>query len=90
MDYVGLRKPQDITTELQKNRIKMNSSQLQRFIANIKQNVNPFTADLDKTCLYNTSTGQAAKDEIADFLLNIEENGNKQRLDFIHEMFCRC
>ena len=85
MDRVGLRKRQDVTADLEKSRISMKCSQIQKFTANIQQNVNPFAVDLDSNFLYNISTGQAAKEEIADFLLKIEENGNNQRQNFIQE-----
>lgn len=85
MSETGLRKDQDITTDLQKSRIEKNSQQLQDFVSHIKQNVNPFSAELDKNYLFNISTGQTVKEEIESFLLNVETMGNEQRLKFITE-----
>ncbi|KAG5866441.1 hypothetical protein JTB14_015345 [Gonioctena quinquepunctata] len=45
MKQTGLKKSQDITADLEKSRIKRNSLQLENFVANIKQNINPFSND---------------------------------------------
>ena len=85
MEQSGLRKSQDITSDLQKHKIKNSKIQLNTFIENIRQKVNPFAADLDKQYLFNISTGQAAEEKVADFLLNIEENGGEKCKKFIDE-----
>lgn len=40
---------------------------------------------MQRNLLFNISTGQAAQEHVADFLLNVEKNGNNQREDFIKE-----
>ncbi|CAH1173831.1 unnamed protein product [Phaedon cochleariae] len=85
MDQTGLRKVQDITADLQKSRITKNSQQVHNFIDNIKQNIDPFSADLDKNYLFNISTGQTVQENIERFLLNVEIMGNEQRDNFIKE-----
>ncbi|XP_011171576.3 uncharacterized protein LOC105204222 [Solenopsis invicta] len=85
MDKAGLRTRQDVTADLQKSSIQINSSHLKKLINSIQQNINPFAPDLQRNLLFNISTGQAAQEHVADFLLNIEKNGNNQREDFIKE-----
>nr|CAH7741160.1 unnamed protein product [Callosobruchus chinensis] len=85
MEQAGLRKGQDITADLQKSRINKNSQQLLNFTDNIKQNINPFAADLDKNHLFNISAGQTVQENIESFLLNVEKMGNGQRENFIRQ-----
>lgn len=85
MEETGMRKRQDVTTDLQKNRIKKSSEQIKNFTEIIKTNFNPFANDIDRHSLFNMSTGQAVPEEIENFLLNIEQNGNAQREQFIEE-----
>ncbi|CAF4952709.1 unnamed protein product [Pieris macdunnoughi] len=85
MEQTGLKKSQDITADLEKSRIKRNSLQLENVVSNIKQNINPFSNDLDKSLLYNISTGQAIQPNIEQFLLNVENLGNELREQFIKE-----
>lgn len=59
----------------QKSSIEKTASQLKTFIANIEQNINPFSSTLDKQNLYNISSGQAAAENVAEYLLNVKENG---------------
>nr|CAH7713468.1 unnamed protein product [Callosobruchus chinensis] len=68
MEQAGLRKRQDITADLQKSRINKNSQQLLNFTDNIKQNINPFAADLDKNRLFDILTGQTVQENIESFL----------------------
>ena len=52
---------------------------------NVKENVNPFATDISKDFLFNISTGQAADENVAEFLLNAEKMGDEQRQQFIKE-----
>lgn len=52
---------------------------------NVKGNVNPFATDISKDFLFNISTGQAADENVAEFLLNAEKMGDEQRQQFIKE-----
>lgn len=76
LDEVGLKCRQDITADLQPERIKISERQLEKLLNNIRQNINPFSPGINENYLYNISTGQAANEDIADFLINIEIKGN--------------
>ncbi|XP_011858812.1 PREDICTED: uncharacterized protein LOC105556339, partial [Vollenhovia emeryi] len=85
LQKTGLTKNQDITADLEKNRIKKSTAQLNNFFEGIDRNLNPFDENIDKQKLFNISNGQAASSSIAEFLLNIEINGNELREKFISE-----
>ncbi|CAG9771355.1 unnamed protein product [Ceutorhynchus assimilis] len=85
METTGLRNRQDITADLRKSSIDKSADQLKKLIANIRQNMNPFSSTLDGNYLYNISSGKAAKADVAEFLLNVEKIGNEQREKFITE-----
>ncbi|GBP86801.1 hypothetical protein EVAR_99881_1 [Eumeta japonica] len=85
LDVCGLRYKQDVTADLQPNRIKIFEKQLAAFIDIFEKNCNPFDPDLNKDDLYNIATGKSVSEDIADFLLNIEENGDELRKLFITE-----
>ncbi|XP_076672225.1 uncharacterized protein LOC143371161 [Andrena cerasifolii] len=85
MEESGLRNRQDITADLEKNRIRKSSLQLQTLMSNIKNDVNPFSTHLHKDFLYNISSGQSVNEIVSEFLLNIEKNGNILREQFIAE-----
>lgn len=57
MEETGLKDPQDIIADLATSKIQRNSLQLENVITNIKQNINPFSNDLEESLLYNISTG---------------------------------
>lgn len=82
MEQTGLEKSPDITADFERSRIKRNSLQLENVITNIKQNINPFSYDLQKSLMFNISTGQAVQDGIEQFLLNVENRGNELREQF--------
>lgn len=85
-DITGLKKAQDITGDLEKHQIKKDSTQLHTFVNLLKQNINPFNSvDSDSNQLYNIATGQAASQEVRDFLLNVEGDGHRLRETFISE-----
>lgn len=67
LEQSSLRKNQNITADLNPNRIKKASVQLQNFITNLQQNINPFANNLNTNLLYNISTGKAAEEKIANF-----------------------
>lgn len=85
LDVCGLRCLQDITADLQPNRIKIFENQLALFIDILETNCNPFDPDLNKDELYNIATGKPVSEQIAEFLLNIEESGDALRKQFITE-----
>ena len=85
MVEAGIRKSQDVTNNLHTNKIKLSSKQLHNFIENIKNNINPFSKEIDKENLYNISSGQAVNINVSNFLLSLEKVGDEQRQAFIEE-----
>lgn len=83
MQKTGLNKSQDITADLEPNRIKKSTQQLQLFIDGIKKNLNPFTIDLNTELLYNISNREAVADYICESLINVESIGSALRQAFI-------
>lgn len=67
MDACGLRYLQDVTAELQPNRIKIYGKQINDFIEILEKNCNPFDPQLDKENLYNIATSKPASLDVADF-----------------------
>lgn len=63
------------------------SEQIHRLLDAFNTRINPFKETPDKNQLYNITSGQAAPPEVADFLLTVEEKGEKLRETFIDE--CR-
>lgn len=64
---------------------KIFKSRLTKFSEEICQNINPFNDELNREKLFNLSTGKAASQQTADFLLNVETNGVKKMESFIRE-----
>ncbi|GFV16753.1 uncharacterized protein TNCV_4419401 [Trichonephila clavipes] len=56
LDVCGLKQLQDVSADLQPNRIKINGKQLSDFNEIFENNINPFDESLDKDSLYNTAT----------------------------------
>lgn len=85
LDCFGIKKKQDCSAELKEYRIKLNRSQLEKLIQQFDHALNPFSSDTNASFLYNIYTGKSCKTETADFLLNFEKIGNKERDKFIKE-----
>lgn len=79
----GLKKRQDVTNDLLPNRIRKSLSQRDAFIAALNDHMNPLSDQVRPEMLCNISTGQAAPVEVANFLLNTEHLGQKQRMEMI-------
>ena len=47
--------------------------------------MNPFSPDIEKSCLFNITSGKSTNDEVASFLLNVEIIGREAREKFIEE-----
>ncbi|KAJ8914072.1 hypothetical protein NQ315_014266 [Exocentrus adspersus] len=77
LQQAGLRQNQDITADLEKNRIKKSTTQLLNLKHAIKQNINPVDRSLDLNFLFNISTGQAASEASTNCLLNVENSGDE-------------
>ncbi|GFU92585.1 uncharacterized protein TNCV_4795131 [Trichonephila clavipes] len=85
LDVCGLKQLQDVSVDLQPNRIKIYSKQLSDFNEIFENNINPFVESLDKDSLYNIATAKPAPENVANVLLNIEKNGEDLRKQFITE-----
>ena len=47
--------------------------------------MNPFSPAIEKSCLFNITSGKSSNDEVASFLLNFEIIGREAREKFIEE-----
>ncbi|GFT80917.1 uncharacterized protein TNCV_1935191 [Trichonephila clavipes] len=86
LDVCGLKQLQDVSADLQPNRIKIYGKQLSDFNEIFETNINPFDESLDKDSLYNIATAKPVPENVANFLLNIEKNGEDLRKQFITEL----
>ncbi|GFX94989.1 uncharacterized protein TNCV_3046211 [Trichonephila clavipes] len=85
LDVCGLKQLQDVSADLQPNRIKIYGKQLSDFNEIFENDINPFDESLDKDILYNITTAKLVPENVANFLLNIEQNGEDLRKQFITE-----
>lgn len=49
----------------------------------VNDRMNPFSLHLQKDRLYNICSDQSVSNDIAEYLINIEETGDKMRKEFI-------
>ncbi|GFT82888.1 uncharacterized protein TNCV_4434371 [Trichonephila clavipes] len=85
LDVCRLKQLQDVSVDLQPDRIKIYGKQLSDFNEIVETNINPFDESLDKDSLYNIATAKPVPENVANFLLNIEKNGEGLRKQFITE-----
>ncbi|GFU19317.1 uncharacterized protein TNCV_3032401 [Trichonephila clavipes] len=85
LDVCGLKQLQDVSVDLQPNIIKIYGKQLSDFNEIFENNINPFDESLDKDSLYNIATAKPVPENVANILLNIEQNGEDLRKQFITE-----
>ncbi|CAH1100731.1 unnamed protein product [Psylliodes chrysocephalus] len=85
LDVCGLKQNQDVTADLKPSRIKMYAKQVTDFLNILENNFNPFDTSLDRDNLYNIATVKPTTTDVAEFLLNIEKNGDILRKHFINE-----
>ncbi|GFX60604.1 hypothetical protein TNCV_3061771 [Trichonephila clavipes] len=85
LDVCGLKQLQDVSVDFQPNRIKNYGKQLSDFNEMFENNINPFDESLDKDSLYKIATAKPVPENVANFLLNIEKNGEDLRKQFITE-----
>ncbi|GFV96407.1 uncharacterized protein TNCV_2869841 [Trichonephila clavipes] len=79
LDVCELKQLQDVSEDLKPNRIKICGKQIADFIEIFENNINPFDESLDKDSLYNIATAKPVSENVANFLLNIEKNGEDLR-----------
>lgn len=60
---------------------------MNQFKEEVCKNINPFGDNLNKTKLFNISSGRAVSNETTDFLLEVESNGTKQMENYVKK--CR-
>lgn len=85
LENIGLKNRQDISNELEKNKIEKATAAVQKFVVTIKNYIDPFDLSIDPNILFNITTGKGASIETTDFLLNVQTNGNKLREKFISD-----
>ncbi|GFW34024.1 uncharacterized protein TNCV_287081 [Trichonephila clavipes] len=85
LDVCGLKQLQDVSADLQPNRIKIYGKQLSDFNEIFENNINPFDESLDKDSLYNIATAKPVPENVANIVLNIEKNGEDLRKQYITE-----
>ena len=84
LDQVGIRKNEDSSQYLRLGTMKKDNEVLHNVINLIQDTMSPFD-DIEKQHLYNIATGKSVSTETENFLLNIQENGEKARKKFIEE-----
>ena len=84
MQDLSMRAKQDVS-DLHKNRIRKSRAQLDKFLAAIDENINPFDPNVPQKSLFNISIGEPVSQEICDSLLNADFTGNQLREKFINE-----
>ncbi|GFU43972.1 uncharacterized protein TNCV_1878511 [Trichonephila clavipes] len=80
-----MKQLQDVSADLQPDRNKIYGKQIADFIEIFEKNINPYDENLDKDTLYNIATAKLVPENVANFLLNIEKNGEDIRKQFITE-----
>jgi hypothetical protein len=84
-EQYGMTQKEDVTNDLKFCKRKNDHDALDKIKVMIKDTMNPFDTDIEKTHLYNLATGKSVKIETEKFLLNIEHIGNTARRNFIKE-----
>ena len=74
---------EDVSQDLKPNRIRKNTRDLEKILRSIRENMNPFSEEVNKDILFNKGTGKSSMLETAEFLLNVNKIGQKAREDFI-------
>ena len=83
LNKLGIKRRDNITDDLKPSNIKAAAANVKKLKKAILDHLNPFENDFDKTKIFNISSGRAAPDQVASFLLGIEKFGNKKRIEFI-------
>lgn len=67
IEYLKLDELIENTTSVRQNRIF--TSQVQKFMDEVRSNIDPFSEEICRSKLFNLTTGKAASDDTVDFLL---------------------
>ena len=84
---LGINKKEDVSRDLKPYKIKSHNDSLNKILSMIYETLNPFDVNVDKSHLFNITTGKFAKEETTPFLLSIYQTGSKMRQNFTEE--CR-
>ena len=85
-DVTGLKKQQDVTSDLEKSKIALANNQVKALANCINQSMNPFRhTDVNHDSLFNIATGKATTKDVSNFLLNVESKGEKLRETFVED-----
>lgn len=84
-EYLKLDESSEHSTNDRQN--KVFTKQVEKFMKEVQTNIDPFCEDLNRSKLFNLSTGKAAADETVEFILKAETNGIAKMEEFIIE--CR-
>lgn len=79
MERTRLRKRKDVAAEMDNNRTKQHSIQMENLISHIKEK-NPFSDNYDENFLFNISTGQIVDEDTTNFLLNVKK---KKEMNYV-------
>ena len=87
LDLAGLS-PKDAPTanrETEPTRMKRDAADFKKISESIRDMLNPFDENINKDALFNIKTGKRTSSEAEKYLLNVIEEGEKRRDQFIAE-----
>ena len=84
-DVLDLTVKEDVSQDLKSSQISQNSTHLAKLTEMIKLTMNPLSPDIEKSCLFNITSGKSTNNEVASFSANVEFIGRKAREKFIEE-----
>ena len=85
MQDLSMRAKQDVSADLHENRTRKSRAQLDKLLAAIDENINPFDPNVPQKSLFNISSVEAVSQAICDTLLNADVTGNQLREKFVNE-----
>lgn len=80
-----LKSVDEVTSDLKLSNIKRSSSQIENLKKCITERLSPFSSLAKNNVLYNINTGQSASESTEKFLLQVNNLGDEQRINFIEE-----
>ena len=83
LNKINMTTKENVSQDQKPNRIMKNTRDLEKILRNIRENMNPFSEEVNKDLPFDIGTGKSSKQETAEFLLNINEIGQKAREAFI-------
>ena len=75
----------DAHKDLSKTEIRWSQDYVRKTMSAFRNFINPFDQTMDKSQLYNISSGAPVPDDITQDLLNAERYGEKARAQFLQE-----